>query len=132
MVHTGPTRRRARLRGWLRYTPFLLVPFSVFGAETWLHHARIQDDYQASSIRRELSQVNARIDELTDDIARLERLDRMNSKAPDLGLVPAAPDQLRVVNLPRDGSKPKANRHVELAQLDIIDDELLMGSAHIE
>jgi len=132
MAYTGTTRRRARLRGWLRYTPFLIVPFSVLGGETWLHHTRIQDDYKASTIRRELSQVNARIDELTDEIARLERLDRMQSKAPDLGLVSPAPDQLRVVTLPRDGSVAVARRPVELAQLDIIDEELFVGSTQID
>lgn len=124
MAHQGSMKRRARLRGWLRYTPFLVVPFAVLGTEAWLHHTRIQHDYETSTIRREIGQVNARIDELTDEIARLERLDRMQSKVPDLGLVTPAPAQVRVVNLPRHGAPRVESRPVELAQLEIIDEEL--------
>ena len=133
MAHAGVTRKRARLRGWLRYTPFLAVPFAVLATETWLHHTRIQNDYETGAIRRDLRQVSSRIDELTDDIARLENLDRMQSQVPDLGLVLPTPTQVRVVNIPRNGVAPRrAERGLELAQLEIISDELLIGTTQVD
>ena len=132
MAHARATRKRARLRGWLRYTPFLAVPFAVLAMETWLHHTRIQDDYETGAIRRELRQVSSRIDELQDDIAQLENLDRMQSQVPDLGLVMPTPTQVRVVNIPRDGLPRTGDQALELAQLEIISDELLIGTTQVD
>lgn len=132
MASAGHKRRRARLRGWLRYAPFILVPFAIFAFETWSHYTLIQNDYEMSGIRRELREVSARMEELNDDVARLERLERMQSKAPDLGLVAPTPTQVRVVHLPQRGPASLASRGIELAQVDIIADELLLVAPHIE
>ncbi len=93
---------RPRLRGWIRGLPFILIPFCVLFGETWLRMQRLDNDYSASTVTRELRELRREIDRLVAEEARLQAMERINAKAPDLGLVEPVAEQIQIVRVSPD------------------------------
>ena len=102
MSSLSNSHSRPRLRGWIRGLPFILVPFCVLFGETWLHMQRLDNDYSAAAINGELRALRHQIDRLVAEEARLEAMERINAKAPDLGLVEPGADQIQIVRIAPD------------------------------
>ena len=125
-------RVRVRLRGWFKWTPLIIAPFLVLLAEAWLHTERIQNDYTVTAINADLRELEGRLDELRQETAVLERMDRMSAKAPDLGLVQPTPNTICYVNS-TPGANPALDAlYFELASLDEEPSRTLATHAAIE
>ena len=109
---------RPKLRGWFWGLPFILIPFCVLFGETWLQMQRLNNDYAAAAINRELQDLRNRIDRLVAEEARLEAMERINAKAPDLGLVEPVAEQIQIVRVaPAPAPVFTPDSPVELAAL---------------
>jgi hypothetical protein len=86
------------VRNWFRWLPVLLVPFSVLFVETWLHTRILRDDYESYTLQIELRRLQESLKELRGQEASLNRLDRLDEQAPDLGLVEPEPDQIVILS----------------------------------
>ncbi len=88
--------------GWLRYIPFLVLPFSVFFAEIWFHTKQIENDYQLNRIEREVKALEEEIAAFNTELAELEGVRRMAAEAATLGLVEPRASQFHVVRVQTD------------------------------
>ena len=101
--HTRPLRRRERrlrrasLYGWVKYIPALAAPCYVVFCEISLHTGIINNDYEVIEINRELRELESTLKDLGVEQARLENVERLETEAPDLGLVEADPNQLETI-----------------------------------
>lgn len=87
------TPRRTGLSGWWKAVPIVAAPFAVLFSETWFREQILNDQYRANSLRNEIRDAKAKLDALNDRRHELVRLERINAKAPDLGLVMPKPGQ---------------------------------------
>ncbi|HIJ73729.1 MAG TPA: hypothetical protein HPP83_06475 [Candidatus Hydrogenedentes bacterium] len=108
MMHrVGTRRRRASLRGWTKWLPFLLFPFAVLFGETWL---RVQTqrnyDYESSRVEEELVELEREIDELRHELRekeqRLESMGPARAEAEGLDLVKPDPARIWLISLEGD------------------------------
>lgn len=90
-------RRRASLKGWWRWLPALMVPFTIFFFETWLRTQTIKNGYEANGLDVAINEVRDRVLTLERHEAKLERMERINSKASALGLVEPEPGSIEVI-----------------------------------
>ena len=95
-------RRRYRLSevvfsfaGWL---PSVAVVFGVLLFEAYTHLSIYAYGYQEGRLKSEVKAVTARIEELKAREAESAPLEKMEERAPDLGLVNREPGQLHEVN----------------------------------
>lgn len=101
--HTRPLRmkerrlRRASLYGWTLFIPVFAPVFYVVYCEISLNTQTTNNDYEAIEINREIRELQTALSDLGVEQARLENVERLEDKAPDLGLVEAAPSQLDTV-----------------------------------
>lgn len=93
------TKRRATLAGWWRGVPFVIVPFAVLFSEAWFRTGILTNHYRLNELTVEMRDVQARIQELRVEESHLTRLSRIDSAAPDLGLIPPSPGQVVVIEL---------------------------------
>jgi hypothetical protein len=85
----------------------LLIPFSVFAAETWFQLQIFRGDYEVATMQQEARGIQQRVSILSERSDELGSMDRLSAKAPDLGLVQPEPDQVEVVwAAPQDGTQP--------------------------
>ena len=102
--HARRSKRRASLRGWIKWLPFLVLPFSVLLCEAWLNIETFENDYEAASLNSAMHSLRQDIEELREQELNLRAMDRIQEKAPDLGLVNAEPNQIRLIRYAeRDG-----------------------------
>ena len=88
---------RASLYGWVKWLPIIALPFALAVQEV---HYRMQvtiNDYRGADITRESRELERELEVLRVEQAQLEALDRLDGKAPDLGLVRPAPQQMRTI-----------------------------------
>ena len=115
---TRTHRYRAALRGWLKWTPFLVMPFSVLFVETQLHVKILAKDYEISAVKRQIRACEQAIEQLEEEELKLKAMDRMAAKALELNLVEPEVNQIQVVRreAPED-SAPIARPDMALASL---------------
>lgn len=107
--HTRPLRmkerrlRRASLYGWMLFIPVFAPPFYVVYCEITLNTRTVNHDYEAIEINREIRELQSMLSDLGVEQARLENVEQLENKAPDLGLVEAAPSQLDTVYVDSSG-----------------------------
>ena len=97
MRNTSRRDQRATLRGWWKWLPFLVVPFSLVMFEARLHARILANQYEANALRTKLGEIEGKIDVLQDDQHGLTRLDHIASQAPELELVEPRPGHVVVV-----------------------------------
>jgi hypothetical protein len=95
-------RQRASLRGWWRALPFVAMIGVTLFVFTWLHTQRLQNEYRANELSREIRLVDERIGDLRGERYDLGRLQRMDAEAPEHALVEARPGQIRIVKVTRE------------------------------
>ncbi|MCC6143112.1 MAG: hypothetical protein IT368_04815 [Candidatus Hydrogenedentes bacterium] len=86
--------RRQSLFGWIKWIPVIAVPFSVLFCEAWLNTQTRFVDYSLVRVNNRINEVKASLDRVRVEEARLQSFDRLAVEAPDLGLQPAAPEQV--------------------------------------
>lgn len=89
--------RRAKLEGWFKWLVVLLMPFTVFFFEAWLHAQALQYGFEKNSILTREAAVKEQLSTLKGDEAMLKRMARIAAKAPDLGLVEPNPSQIHII-----------------------------------
>lgn len=97
IFHRGRRPRVGSLRGWWKALPLLALPFSVVFTEAWLQTQVLTLQYRANRLKHEIREVEGNLDSLQDRRHDLVRIDRINAKAPDLGLGVPNPGQLESI-----------------------------------
>lgn len=98
-------RRRTReqqrkvLHGWMKWVPVLALVFGVLFADTWLNTQIRANDYEYSRLKRCMAQLGKDLDTLRVEEAGCATLARLETAAPDLGLVKPEPMQIEVICL---------------------------------
>jgi hypothetical protein len=75
----------------------LAIPFIVLCLETRLNTAMLKRDIELGAVNAELNRLQEEYDAYNVKIATLETLDRIEIEAPDLGLVPPQPNQIKTI-----------------------------------
>jgi hypothetical protein len=83
----------------LRALPVLAVVFGVLLLETFLHLEIRACDYRKQHLKSHAQDLKDEIAELRARRAELERMDVMDARAPDLGLVEPSPGQVKLVRV---------------------------------
>ena len=96
--------RKTSLRGWWRVLPFLLLPFGVFLYQAWLHTEILANQYEVNDLTVSIRETRDMNRDLSDAKYHLERMVRIDEKAPDLGLMEPKPGQLIFI-VPSDGEQ---------------------------
>lgn len=89
--------KREKLRGWIKWTPFLLAPFAVLLAEVWMNIHMYHYAYEENRLREELRDTTQNIHALRENVASMEAVDKMRDMALELDLVEPAYEQIQVV-----------------------------------
>lgn len=92
-------KRRATLKGWWRGLPLILLGFGLYFSFTWLETQRLRNEYRANELTREIRRVKVDIEKLHVQRQHLNRMDRLDEKAPELNLKVARPDQKVVIQV---------------------------------
>jgi hypothetical protein len=114
--------RRVRLRGWFKWVPFLLLPFSLLFTEAYLRIQRTNNDYETNRINDELERINTSIDELKTRKAAYDNLEYLDARAAELKFVKPGPNQVEIVK--PAGAAPTAtepNADMDFPTLDLPD-----------
>ncbi|MBI4557471.1 MAG: hypothetical protein HY706_07810 [Candidatus Hydrogenedentes bacterium] len=111
--------QRVRISGWAKWLPVLLLPFSVLFLETWLTTQSLEADYEVGRLNKRVRELREELDALRAEIAKLEAMDRVHAKAPDLGLVEPEPNQIEIIYAPPDSTAPSREPHYTVAQLPL-------------
>jgi hypothetical protein len=98
--------RRVRLRGWFKWTPFLLAPFIVLMGEVWMNIHMYIYSYEQSYLQDELRESGQNIHALREDVASMEAVDKMRDMALELNLVEPAYEQIQIVRETGTGGVP--------------------------
>ncbi|MFO7973205.1 MAG: hypothetical protein R6V12_01065 [Candidatus Hydrogenedentota bacterium] len=85
-------------RAFLTAFSVILIPAGALLFETWLNLGILAFDYENDELSRELERAQTHIEELRASIAELERMERIDAEALELGLVKRERDQLVIVN----------------------------------
>ena len=75
----------------------LAIPFLAFSLEARLNTAMLKRDIELGAVNAELKRLQEAYDAYNVKIATLETLDRIEIEAPDLGLVPPQPNQIKTL-----------------------------------
>ena len=75
----------------------LAIPFVSFFFEARLNTAMLKRDIELGTVNAELKRLQEAYDTYNVKIATLETLDRIEVKAPDLGLIPPQPNQIKTI-----------------------------------
>ncbi|MBI5092378.1 MAG: hypothetical protein HZB26_08035 [Candidatus Hydrogenedentes bacterium] len=97
-IYHSPSRK-ATLSGWAKWILVIAIPFSILFFETWLRTQSLQYGFVKNDLMKKQAELNERLKELRADEAGLKRMDRIEAKAPDLGLVEPAPAQIKIVRV---------------------------------
>ena len=88
MRRSRPRRLRpVSFHGWWKGLPFVALVFAVFFGEAWLRTGIQVNDYRMGETTRQIREVQQRIEALQAEESHLKRISRIDSAAPDLGLV---------------------------------------------
>ena len=122
-------RRVCRLRGWTKWLPFLVAPFTVLFFEAWLHTSMREHDYTMGNVNSEIRVLEAKVEELKAQKADLERMENIQVNAAALGLQEPQPNQVKVVYL--DGHEPTdmGEELIDLASLDLNSEQPALAGA---
>ena len=90
-------QRNASLNSWIWWIPLLAAPFAIALCEIYLATQMRLNDYTNGRVNGEMRQLEKEMEGLRVEKARLERLDRLEDAAPNLGLVVPAPNQVRTI-----------------------------------
>lgn len=93
----------AVIRGWLLWLPVLLFPFGILAIDTWLNTESINRDYRLAELNGEIRKSQDELKMLSVREARLSKMDRIEMEAPDLGLHPPEPNQIRLIYYTKSG-----------------------------
>ncbi len=97
--------KREPFSGWWRAAVLCAVPCSLLFSEVWMNVHIIDHAYERGRLTREVREARERTQGLKQELAELEAIQKMADAAPDLGLVEAEYDQIRVIR----GSVAPAN-----------------------
>lgn len=98
MTSRAPQQRTKRsITGWIRWLPILLLPFSAIFFDTWLNTETVKKDYTMAGLSAHLKQQRETLEVLKAKIASRGNMLRIEVEAPDLGLVPPEPNQIRMI-----------------------------------
>lgn len=97
---------RARLRGWFKWVPFLLLPFSLLFTEAYFRIQRTNNDYETNRINKDMDRINASIDELKTRKAAYDNLDYLDARAAELHFIKPEPNQVEILH--PAGAPPEA------------------------
>lgn len=89
--------RRATLRGWWKFLPFIVLPASTIFVEAWLNTQILKNQYTGNGLLAELREVRIEANLLRDRKHHLERMERIHAEASDLGLIQPSPGQFEVI-----------------------------------
>ena len=98
------THCKATLDGWVKWVVALSIPFCALAFDTWLNTETLRHDYEAAQINNDLKRCSETIEALRVDETQLERLDRIECEAPNLGLVEPQPGQVEVIRYAENGT----------------------------
>ncbi len=90
-------RNAAPLTSWLKWSPILAIAFSLLFFDTWLNVQARLNDYEIAELNDRIMELEKRLYELKVDEARLAAMNRIDARAPELGLVEPGPSQVRLV-----------------------------------
>lgn len=113
--------RRARLRGWFKWVPFLLLPFSLLFTEAYFRIQRINNDYETNRINSELEKINSEIDELKTRKAAYDNLDYLDARAAELKFVKPGPNQVEIVQPAGAPAAAQSDPELDFPNLDLPD-----------
>ena len=100
----------------LRWLFVLAIPFIVLLLETRLNTAMLKRDIELGAVNAGLKRLQEAYDAYNVKIATLETLDRIEIEAPDLGLVPPQPNQIKTIYyVEGEQSWSPAARPIEIA-----------------
>lgn len=88
---------RASLYGWVKWVPVLAAPFAVAVQEVYFSTQVLINDYRSIEITQETRELERELEILRIEQAQLEALERLDDKAPNLGLVRPGPQQIRTI-----------------------------------
>src|SRR5690606_17954471 len=100
-----------------RWIPFVVLPFSVLFAETWMRTEHLRMDYEINGINAAMRRLDEQMNDLRVQEASLDNLERIRAHAPSLGLVEPTRDQIRGVKIESADIVPQAEGPMALAQL---------------
>ena len=92
-------QRKVSLRGWWKVLPFLLMPFAVFSYQAWLHTEILANQYEENDLKVSIREIKNANRDLSDSKYHLERMARIDEKAPGLGLMEPKPGQLIFISV---------------------------------
>ncbi len=112
-------RNAAPLTSWLKWLPILAIVFSLLFFDTWLNVQARLNDYEIEKLNDRIMELEKRLCELKVDEVRLVAMNRIEARAPELGLVEPGPSQVRLVYHvhPGRGSAGPSIPSYELADL---------------
>jgi hypothetical protein len=99
-------RRKATLKGWLKWVAVLALPFSALAFDTWLNTETLRKDYETAEVNKRMKDLSATLDGLRLKQVGLETYDRIEIEAPDLGLVEPQPGQVQVIYYAEESDAP--------------------------
>lgn len=95
MTRLEKTEARPRVFGMLlTASPFLLTPFAILLAETFIQLQTFQNDYHVNELRQETRALHEEIKALKAKAADLEAMNRLDEQALRLGMVEPERDQI--------------------------------------
>lgn len=113
------TNPGATLSGWWKGLPLLMLPFSVLFSEAWMRTQILSSHYEANELSEQIRALEARVEALHDDQVNLIRLDRIDEKAPDLGLVEPQPGQIVLLRSSvKEDKRPQVAKMESLPRVD--------------
>jgi len=97
----GPSPQVSRF-AWVKYLPFIAVPFAVLFCETWWRTTLLGNEYLERSFQLQDRDLRRAIENLRAEEAELVPMERIDREAPVLGLVRAKPGQVKVIRADSD------------------------------
>jgi hypothetical protein len=89
---------------WL---PVLLIPFSVFFAETWMQLQIRDNDYEISALQTNLNSTELSILMLEQQAGQFRAVDVIDETAPYLGMIDPEPGQIQVIYAEIDAAEKR-------------------------
>jgi len=121
MARANKRIQRQAFYGWIKWLPVLAAPFSVLFFDAWLNTQAWKNDYEYERLHRRMRALCAELDAVRVDEARLERIDRLDEMAKDLGLVPPHSGQIEVLYVhPVTEPLPLPEAPLALARRDML------------
>ena len=105
MAQANKRIRRQALHGWWKWTPVVVLVFSVIYFDCWLDVQRRSQDYEIGKLNADIDNAQREIDEYMTKTAGLETFDRLERMAPALGLQLPEPGQIKVIRFDPESGK---------------------------